>query len=77
MSKRITDKKMETNYYSILGGVYWDNGKGNGNYYSMLEYIGLIILEVPLKGLYWGFIGAVQFPRMQFAASMCLKGRTH
>ena len=30
----IMEKKMG-NYYSILG-FYWDNGKENGYYYSML-----------------------------------------
>ena len=27
-------------------GMYWDNGKENGNHYSML-------------GLYWGYIGII------------------
>ena len=38
---------------------YWDNGKENGNYYS--------ILGIPLKGfigvilgLYWGYIGIME-----------------
>ena len=41
-------------YYIITGfilGLYWDNGKENGNYYSLLGYI---------LGLYWGYIGIME-----------------
>ena len=37
------EKKMEGNYYSILG-LYGDNGKENGNYYLGFR------VRVPLKG---------------------------
>ena len=42
------DKSFDPEY--ILG-LYWDNGKENGNYYNGL-YRGQI-------GLYWGYIGII------------------
>ena len=33
-------------------GIYWDNGKENGNYYSILE-------------LYWGYIGVIMENHME------------
>ena len=32
-------------------GLYWDNGKENGNYYSIIGYI---------LGFYWGTIGIME-----------------
>ena len=26
-------------YIGVLSGLYWDNGKENGNYYSIIGYI--------------------------------------
>ena len=41
----IMEKKMETTIvYWVYIGVYWDSGKENGNYYSIL-------------GIYWGILG--------------------
>ena len=33
-------------YIGVILGLYWDNGKENGNYYSIL-------------GVYWGYTGAL------------------
>ena len=37
----IMEKKMETTRIGFIGyimGLYWDNGKENGNYYSILGF---------------------------------------
>ena len=40
--------------YSILG-IYWDNGKENGNYYSMSGiYIGIMEKKMETTVVYWG-----------------------
>ena len=39
-------------YIGVILGLYWDNGKENGNYYNGL-YRGYI-------GLYWGYIGIME-----------------
>ena len=36
----------KSQYYWALG-LYWDNGKSNGNYYNN-------------KGIYWGYIGITE-----------------
>ena len=47
------EKKMETTgiigYIVVIWGLYWDNGKENGNYRDYRVYI----------GLYWGYIGGL------------------
>ena len=35
-------------------GLYWDNGKENGNYRDYRVYIGVIL------GIYWGNIGRME-----------------
>ena len=35
-------------------GIYWDNGKENGNYRDYRGYIRVIL------GLYWGYIGIME-----------------
>ena len=54
------EKKMETTImgyilrlYRVILGLYWENGKENGNYYNGL-YIGVML------GLYWGYIGIME-----------------
>ena len=46
-------KSTKPNLAALCVVIYWDNGKGNGNYYKGLYwgYIGVIL------GLYWGYIG--------------------
>ena len=40
----IMEKNMETTMveWGILG-LYWDNGKENGNYYGRMGYIGVVL----------------------------------
>ena len=50
------EKKMKTTimgYVGVMLGLYWENGKENGNYYNGL-YIGVML------GLYWGYIGRME-----------------
>ena len=42
----IMEKKMETTI--LYGGLYWDNGKENGNYYIIGTQI--ICLQIPTTG---------------------------
>ena len=54
------EKKMETTIVHwgyievVLGVLYWDSGKENGNYYSILElyrgYIGVYIWIMEVRG---------------------------
>ena len=51
----IMENKLETTIMGYIGlkfgGVFWDNGKENGNYYSILEYIYLYVScrKMPLR----------------------------
>ena len=38
----------------ILGGIYWDDGKENGNYRNYRGYIGVVL------GFYWEYIGIME-----------------
>ena len=35
-------------------GLYWDNGKENGNYRDYKAFIGVI------QGMYWGYFGIME-----------------
>ena len=45
-------------------GLYRNNGKGNGNYYSILglfwDHIGIIEKEMKTTIVYWGYIGIME-----------------
>ena len=44
-------------------GLYWGNGKENGNYYSILGlywgYMGVVEKKMETTIVYWGYIGVI------------------
>ena len=48
-------------YIGVIFGLYWDNGKENGNYSSILGlywgYIGIMEKKMETTLVYWGYIG--------------------
>ena len=67
------EKKMETTvvYWGYIGGLYRDNGKENGHYYSILglyrdngkENGDYYIIIGYILGLYWGYMYYMLGPR--------------
>ena len=67
----IMEKKMETTktggvcvclsiyiYIWIILGLYWDNGKENGNYQN--GGCVCVYIYIYIYGLYWGYIGIME-----------------
>ena len=40
----------------MLLGLNWDNGKENGNYCSILSYIGIMEKKMETTVVYWGYL---------------------
>ena len=47
----------------VILGIYWEHGKENGNYYSILGflrgYIGIMEKKMESTIVYWGYIGDI------------------
>ena len=47
----------------VYRGLYWDSGKENANYYSILGlyrgYIGIMEKKMETTIVYWGYIGVI------------------
>ena len=41
----------------VYWGLYWNNGKANGNYYLYWGYMGIMEKQMETTIVYWGCIG--------------------